>query len=191
MDQLLTNFIRALRNADIRISTAETLDAFSAIQLVGYRDRQLLKDSLALVLPKTPDEKAAFDTCFDQFFSFRERRALPAPSGEVSSADGAAGALPGNGEAGGSGDSQGRRTGGGQGASEAVVVQEDGGEAELLGSGEMSAPTSALGQMLVRANTIEINIAITAAGQQVKVHEIEVFTQKGVYTRRILDAMGH
>ena len=31
MDQLLTNFIRALRNADVRISTAETLDAFSAV----------------------------------------------------------------------------------------------------------------------------------------------------------------
>ncbi len=57
MDQLLTNFIRALRNADVRISTAETLDAFSAVQLVGYRDRQLLKDSLALVLPKTADQR--------------------------------------------------------------------------------------------------------------------------------------
>ena len=38
---------------------------------------------------------------------------------------------------------------------------------------------------------MEITIAINAAGQQVNVHEIEVFTQKGVYTRRIMDAMGH
>ena len=73
MDQLLTNFIRALRNADVRISTAETLDAFNTVQLVGYRDRQLLKDSLGLVLPKTSDEKTAFDTCFDQFFAYRDR----------------------------------------------------------------------------------------------------------------------
>ena len=53
MDRLLTSFIRALRNADVRISTAETLDAFSTVQLVGYGDRRLLKESLALVLPKT------------------------------------------------------------------------------------------------------------------------------------------
>ena len=77
MDQLLTQFIGALRNADIRISTAETLDALSTVELVGYSDRRLLKDSLSLVLPKTLDEKAAFDTCFDQFFSFGERASLP------------------------------------------------------------------------------------------------------------------
>src|SRR5690348_3157139 len=91
MDRLLTNFIRALRNADVRISPAETLDAFSTVQLVGYRDRQLLKDSLSLVLPKTPDEKAAFDTCFDQFFSFRERSPLPAFDAAGSGDDGSDG----------------------------------------------------------------------------------------------------
>src|SRR5690242_16569791 len=116
MDRLLTNFIRALRNADVRISPAETLDAFSTVQLVGYRDRQLLKDSLSLVLPKTPDEKAAFDTCFDQFFSFRERS--PVPASDVAGSDASAtdgdGAQPGNADAGGSGDSQGKRIGRGE-----------------------------------------------------------------------------
>jgi uncharacterized protein with von Willebrand factor type A (vWA) domain len=198
MDQLLTNFIRALRNADVRISTAETLDAFSTVKLVGYRDRQLLKDSLGLVLPKTSDEKAAFDTCFDQFFSFRERSPLPESdsaggSGDNSQAvDADGGARPGNADAGGSGDSQGKRTGRGEGAGTAMqVAREDASGTELLGSGEMSAAQSALGQLLTRANTIEINMAITAAGQQVKVHQIELFTQKGIYTRRILEAMGH
>ena len=189
MDQLLTNFIRALRNADVRISTAETLDAFSTVQLVGYRDRQLLKDSLGLVLPKTQDEKAAFDTCFDQFFSFRARSPLPASDG---AAESAVGAQPSNGDAGGSGEPQGQRTGRGQGADAATeVISEITGEVEALGNGEISKARSALGQLLTRANTIEINMAITAAGQQVNVHEIELFTQKGVYTRRILEAMGH
>ena len=192
MDQLLTNFIRALRNADVRISTAETLDAFSTVKLVGYRDRQLLKDSLGLVLPKTPDEKAAFDTCFDQFFSFRERSPVPsshALDGEGGTADSA---QPGNADAGGSGEPQGQRTGRGEGANTAAqVVAENAGGVESLGSGEMAAAQSALGQLLTRANTIEINMAISAAGQQVNVHEIELFTQKGVYTRRILEAMGH
>jgi uncharacterized protein len=195
MDQLLTNFIRALRNADVRISTAETLDAFSTVQLVGYRDRQLLKDSLGLVLPKTPVEKAAFETCFDQFFSFRERSRLP-KSDTLSSEDdndtaNANGAQPGNADAGGSGESQGQRTGGGEGSNSAQAVPESAGDAQSGGGGETSAAQSALGQLLTQASTIEINMAISAAGQQVNVHEIELFTQKGVYTRRILEAMGH
>lgn len=205
MDQLLTNFIRALRNADIRVSTAETLDAFSTVQLVGYRDRHLLKDSLSLVLPKTPDEKAAFDTCFDQFFAYREHASLRSPdvtsadtgSANRTSADNVQGpssdnsnnVQTGSGDA--SGDARGARTGRGQPGGETRDARDGTTNVEQLGAGDMPSPQSALGQLLTRANTIEINIAINSAGQQVKVHEIELFTQKGIYTRRILDAMGH
>ena len=51
----------------------------------------------------------------------------------------------------------------------------------------MSTPQSALGKLLVRGNQMEITIAISTAGRQVNAHEIEVFTQKGVYTRRIME----
>lgn len=195
MDQLLTNFIRALRNADVRISTAETLDAFNTVQLVGYRNRQLLKDSLGLVLPKTPDEKVAFDACFDQFFAYRERTALrspdaPSADNDVTPQDGDGNTEAGSGDAGG-GDAQGKRTGRRQAGGQTRDTRDAATDAEQLGPGEMSSPRSALGQLLTRANSIEINIAINAAGQRVKVQEIELFTQKGLYTRRILDAMGH
>jgi uncharacterized protein len=200
VDTLLTQFIGALRNADIRISTAETLDAFSTVQLVGYGDRRLLKDSLALVLPKTLDEKAAFDTCFDQFFSFREGAALP-PSTSTAQHDPFAGdsaGEAGNASAGSGDEAQGERT---RNARPSTLQEQEQsstsspGERDdnctLPGSGEMSAPQSALGQLLVRGNQMEITIAINTAGRQVNVHEIEVFTQKGVYTRRIMDAMGY
>ena len=78
MDQTLSSFIRALRNADVRISTAETLDAFNAVQLVGYENRANLKRTLSLVLPKTVDEKETFDSCFDRFFSFESVRSMNA-----------------------------------------------------------------------------------------------------------------
>ena len=71
MDRTLSNFIRALRNAEVRVSTAETLDAFNTVELVGYRDRDFLKSALSLVLPKTADEKETFEDCFEQFFSFK------------------------------------------------------------------------------------------------------------------------
>ncbi len=195
MDTLLTQFIGALRNADVRISTAETLDALSTVELVGYGDRRLLKDSLALVLPKTLDEKAAFDTCFDQFFSFGDRLSRPPPTAAGSDAPpgGDSAGQAGNGQAGTGGDAQDQRTGNASPSdtrSQDNVVTTDE-PAAALGSGEMSAPQSALGQLLVRGNQLEITIAINAAGRQVNVHEIEVFTQKGVYTRRVMDAMGH
>ncbi|HKU12747.1 MAG TPA: VWA domain-containing protein [Steroidobacteraceae bacterium] len=198
MDQLLAQFIGALRNADIRVSTAETLDALSAVELVGYSDRRLLKDSLSLVLPKTPDEKAAFDTCFDQFFSFGDRTSLPpiAASNEAAFSGDAAGQA-GNGQAGAGGDGQDQRTGTARPGTQQpqqrpanTTAQRDD-AATALGSGEMSDPQSPLGQLLVRGNQLEITIAIGTAGRQVNVHEIEVFTQKGVYTRRIMDTMGH
>lgn len=202
MDRILTTFIRALRNADVRISTAETLDALNAVELIGYSDRTLLKNSLGLVLPKTLDEKAAFDTTFDQFFSFRDIGTLQPPGLDDDSGEST---NPSDSQE--QGRSEGARqqdaSGGGQ-PSEAPTsraVRSDqpnstSSEDSLQSSGssitadEISTPRSALGQMLIRSNQIEIDIAINAAGEQVKVHEIEVFTQKSVYTWRIMDAMG-
>jgi len=197
LDTLLTQFIGALRNADIRISTAETLDALSAVELVGYSDRRLLKDSLALVLPKTLDEKAAFDTCFDQFFSFGERGSRPPPTTSASDTEpsGDSAGQAGNGQAGGGGDAQDQRTSTAQPSDSRQQNSSDANDEReqptaAVSGGEMSAPQSALGQLLVRGNQLEITIAINTAGRQVNAHEIEVFTQKGVYTRRIMDAMG-
>src|SRR6185436_2168161 len=130
MDQLLTNFIRALRNADVRVSTAETLDALGTVKLVGYSNRQLLKDSLGLVLPKTQEEKATFEACFDRFFTSSEH------------------------------------------SSDARTDSRD--------AGETSQVTSGLGQLLASANSMAISAAINTAGQQVRIHQIEMFTQKGV-----------
>ncbi len=69
MEKVLTDFVKALRNSNVRVSPAETLEAMSVIDEVGYDDRELLKRSLSIVLPKTPDEKQQFETCFDDFFT--------------------------------------------------------------------------------------------------------------------------
>ncbi|MBM0103463.1 VWA domain-containing protein [Steroidobacter sp. S1-65] len=192
------------------------MDALSAVQLIGYGDRQLLKDSLGLVLPKTLDEKAAFDTCFDQFFSYRARTSLRSPT-PPSAQDAATadrgdntrdraaeandgtenreteagdGTQAGNSSAG-SGEARGERSGRGQSSEATAAAREARESSEDVSPGEMPAPQSPLSRLLTRANSMEINIAINAAGQQVNVYQIELFTQKGVYTRRILEAMGH
>ena len=68
MERVLTDFVKTLRNVNIRVSPAETLDATEVIEKVGYDDRELLKNTLSLALSKTPNEKEKFDTCFDDFF---------------------------------------------------------------------------------------------------------------------------
>jgi uncharacterized protein with von Willebrand factor type A (vWA) domain len=64
----LRQFLQAARSAGIRVSAAEGIDAARAVQVVGYGDRIVLKDSLSLVLAKTPEEKYLFDECFDLYF---------------------------------------------------------------------------------------------------------------------------
>ena len=90
MERPLTNFIRALRSSDVRVSTGEALDAAHTLKLIGYADRQMLKDSLACVLAKSPEEKVTFDSLFELYFSRedlpsrsdRESDEADSPSGE-------------------------------------------------------------------------------------------------------------
>lgn len=77
MEKQISNFIRALRSADVRVSTGEALDAARTVAMIGYDDRALMKDSLACVLAKSESEKSIHDRLFDLYFS-------SAPAGSVS-----------------------------------------------------------------------------------------------------------
>jgi uncharacterized protein with von Willebrand factor type A (vWA) domain len=69
LEAVLQDFIASLRNAGIRVSVSETLDAAASVKSLGYSDRQVLKDSLSASLAKSHREKPIFDDCFDRFFS--------------------------------------------------------------------------------------------------------------------------
>ena len=75
MEVTFTRFVRALRKANVRVSPAETLDAFAILNRIGISDRDVLKNALGLALAKTLPEKLAFEDTFDRFFEqlgFRE-----------------------------------------------------------------------------------------------------------------------
>lgn len=69
MEKQISNFIRALRSADVRVSTGEALDAARTVAMIGYDDRALMKDSLACVLAKSESEKQIHDRLFELYFS--------------------------------------------------------------------------------------------------------------------------
>lgn len=69
MERTLTNYIRALRGAGAAVSPAEAIDAARTLALIGYQDRAVLKESLAVVLAKSVEEKGLHDRLFELYFS--------------------------------------------------------------------------------------------------------------------------
>jgi uncharacterized protein with von Willebrand factor type A (vWA) domain len=182
MDRTLVDFVKVLRTAEIKVSPAETLDAMECMDLVGYENREFLKNSLALVLAKNPEEKEAFEDCFERFFVMDR----PAQPGNTSSSEDESGGEDefDDGDFNAEGESQQSGKGGGQGGGQGA------GEQEIDDSVPQLQPTSELGKLLTTGTRTEQTISMMEAGRKVEVSKIVVFTQKGLFTRKIMDAMG-
>ncbi len=175
MQSNLVDFIQVLRSHDIRVSPAETLDAVGVTTTLGYSDRNLLRDGLAMTLAKTPAEEVIFLDCFDRFFQqdLADFSSTDMPSDqdenkELDSTDNAAAQTEDF------SDSQ---------LSALELASENNPSLESL----LQTP---LMQNLLDNNRNELTLAINAAAQRVDLQKIQMFTQKGQFTRRILDAMG-
>ncbi|MFN3238897.1 MAG: vWA domain-containing protein [Pseudomonadales bacterium] len=184
LNSTLVDFVKVLRNADIKVSPAETLDAMECMNVVGVQDREFLKDSLSMVLAKNPEEKAAFQDCFDRFFTIDKFNAsndenLDQAAAEEDFDDGDFDA-----DQQGEGQNSGGQ-GGGQGGGGSA-----GGETENETDVSDLQAQSELGKLLTEGSRTDQTIAMVEAGRAVEVNQIVVFTQKGLYTRKIMDQMG-
>jgi uncharacterized protein with von Willebrand factor type A (vWA) domain len=177
MQDELVSFIQVLRTHDIRVSPAETLDAMHVATTLGYADRSLLRDGLAMTLAKTPEEEAIFLTCFDRYFrqqlaDFSTQEAAntgdETPAGEADPQDG-------NNEA---------------DQTENVEPVSPLAAAAAASESLQELMQSPLMQSLVGNDRNELTVAIGNAAEQVGLRQIQMFTQKGQFTRKILDAMG-
>ena len=176
----LVEFVQVLRAADVKVSSAETLDAMETLDIIGIENRVLLKNSLSMVLSKNPEEKEAFNTSFDRFFSFNKfssENNATALDDDTHQDDG---------EFDPESDSPNQESGqGGQGGGQGGGTEASG-ELDF----EQLAAQSELGKLLLSGDRMEVMIKMAEAGRQVTVNEIVVFTQKGLYTRKIMEAMG-
>jgi uncharacterized protein with von Willebrand factor type A (vWA) domain len=68
VEERILEFIGDLRRAEIRISTAEALDALSASAEVGLTDRETFKSTLAATLIKEARDHETFDRIFNLYF---------------------------------------------------------------------------------------------------------------------------
>jgi len=88
MRQTLRDFFKALRSAEMDISVSESLDAMNAVQLVGLKNRDLLKHTLSVSLAKTVEDKKRFDECFEAFFTLDMPSVFPDDTDTVDAIDG-------------------------------------------------------------------------------------------------------
>ena len=181
MHDTLVEFVKVLRTADVKVSPAETLDAMETLDIVGIENRSLLKNSLSMVLSKTPEEKEAFNTSFDRFFAynkFSSENEAGEPGEDTNQDDGDFDpGSDGSDQQSGQGSGQGGGQGGGAEASEEL-------DFDLLEA------QSELGKLLLSGDRMKVMVKMAEAGRQVEVNQIVVFTQKGLYTRKIMEAMG-
>ncbi|HJL61202.1 MAG TPA: VWA domain-containing protein [Pseudomonadales bacterium] len=171
MDKTIGNFVDALRNAEVEVSPAETLDAVAALEITGVDDRTLLRNTLSLILAKTPEEKALFNVCFDRFFSFRQFEDSPGILEELRAeqADIEATATIGPGEENGAGGEKKKRR----------------------KSRSTSAPqTSRLGHILLSGDANELSVALTKAAKEVHLDRIKSNYERGLFAHRILFHLG-
>lgn len=64
----LTGLVGALRAHGVRIGTGETVDAARAVAVLGFADRELLREGLAATLLHGTGQRPVFDPVFDLYF---------------------------------------------------------------------------------------------------------------------------
>ncbi|USG63049.1 VWA domain-containing protein [Sneathiella marina] len=178
MDKPLAEFIEMLRYADIPVSIGESLDAAETVQLIGYDDRGLLKAALSQVMAKTVEEHDSFNRCFDEFFSYNieldfKERNDETDEGADSIEDQSAPPEPANeNEDGSSSENE-------NGAGDGLESVEPSGD-----------PTAPLLEMLEQNDRTALALAMTQAAGDVNLGGIVLMTQRGLFTRRIMEQMG-
>jgi uncharacterized protein with von Willebrand factor type A (vWA) domain len=159
VDETLLQFIRHLRNNGLAISTAETLDAMRVVATLGYSDPDLLRDGLASCLAKTVEDHSHFAACFERFFR--------APIGENITDNNTKDEAENTDLDDTKNPNEGDGAGGGEGA----------------GNGQGSGGSGSIGQ---RDNTLS---EVIRAAAEVGLENIKFRTQRGVYRRKILNAL--
>ena len=83
MDERIVKFIAALRSAGVRVSIAESTDAFRAIECLGIKDREVFRISLRASLVKDASDIPVFEELFPIFFSNGQSLPLTNPTEDL------------------------------------------------------------------------------------------------------------
>lgn len=160
MRENLHRFFRAARGAGVRISPSESIDAMRAVADVGFADRDVLRDTFLLTLAKSEDDKRSLAECFDLFFQQPE---IQAPATQ---------------------DNQPQEN--------AASNENDAATQPPSGEGSSDAPSGLgpLARMLMSQDRNALAAAMASAAAAAGLSEIRFFTQRGIYSSRMLEQLG-
>lgn len=197
MESLITEYIRALRSAGAFVSSSEAIDAANAVAIVGYDDRQRLKDTLSVVLVKSGEEKDIHEQMFEAFFTRRsskgagkaaagkDGKTAESPESSASRSDAQA-REPGSENAQQSG-AESAPQGGAQAGSPG---QGGGGGSAGARKPDPDAQLNAFLELAQSGDADRVAVAIERAGAAVGVDEIRFQSQTAFYVRRMLENLG-
>ena len=160
MERKLLRFISALRSHEVRVSTAESLDAMRVLALIGYEQREQLKQALAMCLAKTQQEEQTCYHCFDLFYGSDIADKSPTLIESDTSDD----------------------------QSPSIDLDIDAlvaGDSRLHAA--INAPLS---QLLLEGQQAKLAAALARAAQDSQADQIQHFTQSGAKTRQLLKEAG-
>ena len=69
MQKKILEFTNILRKSGIRVSTAEAIDAFEALDELSIEDREIFRDALRTTMVKRGEEVPTYDELFDLYWS--------------------------------------------------------------------------------------------------------------------------
>ncbi|HXK21279.1 MAG TPA: VWA domain-containing protein [Myxococcota bacterium] len=163
MEKKILEFANILRKSGIRVSTAETIDSFVALEELSLEDREIFKDALRTTMVKRGEEIPTYDHLFDLFWSgFYDnlRESFGQATGDLA---------------------------------EMGIDIEDllRAIAQLLQSGNAeSGDLSDLARALLTTDLSQLENLIRMAAEQAGTSRIENFLQVGFFSRRTLEQMG-
>ena len=152
MVDFLRDFIHILRSSDIKISTAESIDAMRVVSLIGIDDKPLLQDSLSQTLAKNLREKEIFDECFNKFFEENYMNSVEESNDDTDK------------------DND-------------LSNQEDIEEFNDIKSNDLE-------DLYRKSDKNTLMTLMAVAAREVNLSDIRLFTQTGMFTRKIFDAIG-
>jgi uncharacterized protein with von Willebrand factor type A (vWA) domain len=163
VEKKILEFANILRKSGIRVSTAEAIDSFIALEELSLDDREIFKDALRTTMVKRGEEIATYDHLFDLFWSgFYDN--LRESFGQATA-----------------------------GMAEMGIDVEEllRAIAELLKQGNaQTGDLSELARALLTADLSQLENLIRMAAEQAGTSRIENFLQVGFFSRRTLEQMG-
>ena len=172
---MIADFVRILRAADIRVSPAETIDAAEIFDTIGFDDRQILKHALGQTLAKTEMEKLAFDEAFESYFRLPEE--TPPAQPQASQEDQ------------GDTDDKSAEQNSGEGQPQ-EGAQEGAQQAPQEGGAPGDSANQSLSDMLENNDMAALQAAMQQAATEAGLANAKLFTQQGMFSRRIMETMG-